>query len=394
MAAYLFTYSDAINHCVRFLQRREVPNFNPAQDQGDIRRCIQQAHREVAQRRAWAFLHKQGRIQLNATYSTGTVVYDYTGGAYERMLTLTTGTWPTWSASGTVRIDGVNHMVAERKSSSVITLDSVLCPNADISSTTYDIFQTAYSLPDDFVRMASPQAEDTWYGASWVSPEDWHSMERQDFQTGKVDSYTIARRNDSTGVLAALVYPAPDTAETWDYVYHSRPRQLVIAGYGENDCVGTVTVGSGSASVTGSQTAFSSSMIGSVMRFSSGGQTLPTNVDGFNPRAEEHMILSVTSATALTLATSTSQALTAVKYSISDPVNLDQAMTTLFLRCCEKHLAISFNLKDHSRIENAYAEAYTLATEADSRGMHVRVAGSYEVFPQRYTVDFSGDTYG
>ena len=394
MAAYLFTYADAINHCVRFLQRREVPNFNPAQDQGDIRRCIQQAHREISQRRAWAFLFKQGRLNLNATYSTGTVVYDYTGGAYERMLTLITGTWPTWSAGGTVRIDGVNHMVAERKSSSVITLDSVLCPVADIASTTYSIFQTAYSLPDDFVRMASPQAEDTWYGASWVSPEDWHGMERQDYQTGKVDSYTIARRNDSVGVLAALVYPAPDTAETWDFIYHSRPRQLVIAGYGENDCKGTVTVSSGGTSVTGAQTAFSSSMIGSVMRFSGDGQTLPTNVDGFNPRAEESMVLAVASSTALTLSSAVSQTLTAVKYSISDPVNLDQAMTTLFLRCCEKHLSISFNLKDNGRIEKAYDEAYILATEADSRALHTRVAGAYEVVPQRYTVDFSGDSYG
>lgn len=388
---YVFTYSDTINHCVRFLQRRDVANFNPAQDQGDIRRSIVQAHREVSQRRAWAFLYKQGRIQLNAAYDTGTVVFDLTGGAYERMLTLTTGTWPSWAASGTVRIDGVNHMVAERKSSSIITLDSVLCPAADIASTTYDLFQTTYSLPTDFVRMASPQPESAWCGATWINPEQWHALERYDYTTGQPEYYTIARRNDSFGVLSLLVRPAPSDAETLDFIYHSRPRQLQVAGYGADDCKGTASITSGSASVTGAQTAFSSSMVGSVIRFSADAQTLPGNVDGFNPRAEERMVLSVESATALTMDAAASQTLSAVKYSISDPVNMDPAMVTMFLRCCEKHLAIAFNLKDHARIDKAYEESYILAAEADGRTLHTRVAGAVDLAPVGYTVDFSDE---
>ena len=88
----------------------------------DIRRAIIDAYREMPQLHNWTNYIAVGRIFCNASYSTGTVAYDHTGGSNERQLTLTDGVWPTWTDRGYVRIGLVNHYVDRRISDTVVTL--------------------------------------------------------------------------------------------------------------------------------------------------------------------------------------------------------------------------------------------------------------------------------
>lgn len=72
------------------------------------------------------------------SYSTGTVVYDHTGGANERQLTLTGGTWPTWAKSpGRIFINEDWYSLDTRVSDSIVTLKSTDNPGADVASTTF-----------------------------------------------------------------------------------------------------------------------------------------------------------------------------------------------------------------------------------------------------------------
>ena len=63
------------------------------------RTAIQNAFRELSNSREWTYYQQIGFINTVASYSTGTIEYDHTGGANERQVTLTTGTWPTWRST-------------------------------------------------------------------------------------------------------------------------------------------------------------------------------------------------------------------------------------------------------------------------------------------------------
>jgi hypothetical protein len=112
---------------------------------------------QTGKRHRWSFLRAEYTIATVAPYSTGTVAYDHTGGANERQLTLSSGTWPSWAASGVVIIDDTWYEVDTRVSNSIVTLDATNNPGADISAgETYRLVQVEYDLPTNFGGMDGP----------------------------------------------------------------------------------------------------------------------------------------------------------------------------------------------------------------------------------------------
>ena len=101
----------------------------------DIKIAIANAVREFTNARKWVYYKTLGRIVTVEPYSTGTVAFDFTGGSSERMVTLTSGTWPSWAASGVLNIDTVPYTVEKRVSSTVITLSETENPGADVART-------------------------------------------------------------------------------------------------------------------------------------------------------------------------------------------------------------------------------------------------------------------
>lgn len=79
---------------------------------------------------------RDNEIEIVAdTYSTGTVAYDHTGGANERQLTLSGGTWPTWAKlPGRVFINDDWYALNTRVSDTVVTLTSGDNPGSDIAA--------------------------------------------------------------------------------------------------------------------------------------------------------------------------------------------------------------------------------------------------------------------
>ena len=125
-------------------------------------------------------------------------------------------------------------------------------------------------------------------------------------------------------------------------------------------------------------------MEGSVIRLSNDATNLPTDLAGSNPSGVERTIKLWTSATQLTVDESISSAFSAVKYQISDPIDIeDGAMLEAYFRCCEKHVAIMRRLKDADDCASRYVEALIRAEEADSRSFAGRVAGEGGPYRQR-----------
>src|SRR5688572_7756730 len=121
----LLTYSDLVQ---QILDAHGVDRSGL--NERHARPAVRMAYRNLPQRHSWNYYYRQRQLQTVADYSTGTLEFDYSGGASERMLTLTTGTWPSWAAFGRVIIDSVHYDVATRESDSIITLAETSNPGA------------------------------------------------------------------------------------------------------------------------------------------------------------------------------------------------------------------------------------------------------------------------
>lgn len=342
---------------------------NPdASSQRDIRRAIVEAYREIANAHRWRYLYTVGRINTVAPYSTGTVVYTHS----TRVLTLTTGTWPSWAANGAVLINSVLYLVESRTSDTVLVLDPVLNPGANVASTTYSISRYSYDLPADLVSIDRISLENNLSSATWMTPTEWLSFHRAvPGDSGYTSRYTIMGSPDTKGRLALFVWPFADTARTIDFIYYRRPRTLAVSEYK----TGTVTTTGSDTTVTGTGTAFTSAMVGSIIRLSGNATSAPTSFIGDNPSVIERTVSAFTSATALTVDSTISTGYTGVKYAISDPIDIEEgAMLTAFSMLCRRQVGIGRIMKDKPDMFLQYREALEVAKEADQRDMSPKSA--------------------
>lgn len=339
-------------------------------------RALLAGYREFATAHHWSYFYQHGRLNTNAQYTTGTVAYLQSSGTYPYQLTLTGGTWPSWAASGSLRIGTVTYDVATRVSDTVLTLDSVLTPATDLDAgTSYTLYQDTYTMPADFVAADQGFADISWGGMDYVHPSKWLQVTRYYYSASNTPRfYTFTGDPRNPGRICLRLFPFPDSSRTVDFVYQRRPRVINIISY----TTGTATVASGTtpSTVTGTSTVWTANMAGSILRLSADQANLPTGLEGATPYADERTIGVFTSATEVTVDVPLAADYTAVKYRISDPIDVeDGAMLNAFVRCCEKHLATQRTMKNLPLAEKAYLTALVQAREADSRSFATRVAG-------------------
>lgn len=345
-------------------------------------RAVLASLRELAACRRWSYYLTQGRVQTVAPYSTGTVTYLHSSGTYARQLTLSGGTWPTWALQGTVRVGEACYRVASRISGTVLQLDAAINPGPqgddDVSAASYSVYQEDYVLPADFVSADQALGEASWGGSEYVHPAEWLRAARfTDSQSNTPRFYTFLGSRTYPGRLAVALFPYPDSAKTVDFLYHRLPRQVSTVKYK----AGTVSATSGLSVLTGSGTAWSAAMAGSVVRVYSDAVNEPTDLAGAYPYAEEKTIISVDSATQFTVDEPFAATYSGVKYRVSDPVDVEQgAMLNAFFRCCEKQVATQKRMKEAN---DNYRTALELAKEADSRSFAGRQAGPPSPYRQR-----------
>lgn len=402
MAQKIVTYADLINRCRRFLRTRGVPVVDGDDDQDMIRSSIHDGIAELIGRRVWTRYRRITRIALVAPYATGTIAYDHTGGTHERMVTLTSGTWPSWAVHGELVISSVSYRVADRKSNSIITLDPHVNPGADVASgTSYSLHRAYYTLPSNFVKMGEPQLATSWGRMIYITPDKWLSARTSSATTtGTPCNYTFMGDPSVLNNLAIYLFPVPNVAEGLEIPYIARPRPLVYAGNNSEECQGFITCTLNSPAITGEGgTDFEANMAGSILRIGKNAVDFPGGLDSAHPRTDERTVISVASTTALTVDAGVNTTFsTGVKYSISDPVDFDPGLIPCLQRCIEKHLGFAYGLRFESsrggsvsiqpELERAYEQAFELAQQEDDRSYARRCAGGgYEPRSWGYTVD-------
>ena len=341
------------------------------------KRAILEALRLLGSICFWSYYYANSRLVTSASYGTGTIAFDLTGGAYERLVTLTTGTWPTWAAHGWLVIDSVGYEVAERISATELTLESFSRPEADVAAgKTYKIYRHHYALPADFKSGADFTLVAKNNPLTYLSPKEWHFyLARQPDNTGQPYFYTILGEGDilgSLGGMAAAFYPQPDAAYEVDFIYQRRPRALATFEYK----TGTISATANSAVITGSGTTFTSGMVGSLLRAGADANNYPTDLDGSYPHQLESQIAGYTSATSLRLYSAAPLTLTGVKYIISDAIDIEPGvMQNVFDRACEKQLSELRRLKNAPEANQRFMQELEIARAADARTFHSRQVG-------------------
>lgn len=370
----LLTFRDCVRHLMDLTEND--PNENIRRD---ARRAVLEASDEFPSASEWSYYLSRGRITTVASQTEGTIAYDNTGGAAERLVTLTDSTWPSWAAFGMLTIDNVAYEVATRESSTTLTLSVNSNPGADVAAETeYTLYRDIYPMPIDFIAADQFLAMGSSVATpAYAHPRDWLGIQRAQQSTGTPAVYTFLKDPNYAGAMAVAFADPPDDVYVFDFVYSRRPRLLVIEEYKE----GTVSVTGASATVTGSGTTFTSDMVGSVLRIASSATAdYPEAVEWSNRYGTERVIISYTSATSVTVDTEYDTSLSGAKYVISDPVDLERgSMKNAFLRCCEKQTSIArhFPIDRQAKMERAYTQALILAREADSRNKAWRVAGEW-----------------
>jgi hypothetical protein len=380
---FVVTYDDVLERLRLFVSAR-----GQSVEQGALRYAAQSSLRQIVSTRDWQSLMRLWRVQLVATQTAGTVTYRASGGTYPRQLTLSGATWPSWAQDATIRIGDVLVDIDTVYSSTVATCREPRVPVADISTASaYTLGRGWYALDPKFIAMWDPSEASGLFCGQYIPFSEYAKLDLRHPYSGNVRYWTVGPAPNQLGTMALYVYPWSQTAESYDMVVKLRPRDMRVAGSEAWARQGTVSVASGEAAVTGTGTAFRSSMVGSIIRFSYDGTSLPTGIDGVNPYAEQRVIIAVDGTSALTLDGPVGQTFSGVKYVVSDPLDIDISMYDAYLRLAERNLASG--AKDFAAIEKAYRDALFLAKTADGRTRAMAIAG--EAVASEYRLSDSTD---
>lgn len=373
----LFTYKDATDHAIDV-----TAGAGTGADAKAARRAAHEALRDLANIRDWCVYLMPGRVTTVASYGTGTIAYTNSS----RVVTLTSGTWPSWAAYGVLVIGSVRYTVASRTSDSVIVLAADSNPGEDVAAgTEYTLYRDSYPVPADFKKIITPLYDCTSKRfLSHEDPLDAMQSSRWLNTTGEPWAFTIQGDSNYQGGTAFSFVAAPSSARNYDYLYRRNPRPLRF----ENEATGTISV-AGTTAVTGSGTAFTEAMVGSVIRISSTTDA-PTGLYGSNPYAEERVVTGYTSAASLTVDTAWTQTLSGKKYVLSDPVDIDlPVMLNAYTTGIAARLGHLRSKDDRAPLEAMYQEELRRAACADQkngapRGVEDAVVRSFAQMRARY----------
>lgn len=334
--ADIYTYRDLVEYV---LDSHELDRTGL--NERRARAAVLKAYRDLPFAHAWSYYYRQRLLQTVASYATGTVVYDHTGGAAERLITLTSGTFPSWAAFGRIIIDDVHYEVDTYLSSTTLTLREDSNPGSDVSSSSYELYRSAYPLPSDFRRLCRIWDVEQQRGVSFVDQHEQHTALQVFYDTPDTPwQVTIRATREYYGQKSLVFGPPPNSIRTYDLLYEAAARPLAIDEY----TTGTVTVVADDATVTLTGGTFPLNCVGSILRFSASSTAVTgpfgglDNVD--NPFVEQGVIKTRTSGTSVELEANASQSLTDVAYSISDPVDIATgAMLTALLHAAEAEFA-------------------------------------------------------
>jgi hypothetical protein len=173
----------------------------------------------------WSWLRPTTTLSIAAPYSTGTIAI------VDGIVTLTTGTFPTWISAGDyLSVGSVDYEIASRDNGAQLTLTDL---TVDVTAgATYSVATYIYDLPDDFGRLIGSlhyAADKHRKGIVIVSVGKLLQMRSCSDLKG-APTHAAYRYKSSTGASGQrqeiLFYPEPDAIWVLSYEYEAFTGQL------------------------------------------------------------------------------------------------------------------------------------------------------------------------
>jgi hypothetical protein len=358
METDLVTYQDAVDDLLDY--------FGEGRDRRAKRtakRAILEAYRFLAGRHPWTVYSSLNRVTTVAPYRTGTIAYTHTGGSSERLVTLSGGTFPAaWTAYGVLTIDGLPYQVESYIDGTHLTLTAGSNPGADVDAgTSYVLHRDTYQLPIHVRSVGALRDLVNGYKPDYVSPDEWLEVIRGFTSTSCPTHYTILSEPEHYNSMAVRLAPSPDRQYAYDYTYDRRPAPLRTL----DDGSGTLSVSGTTA--TASTGVFKSWHAGSVIRVGDA-TNKPTGTAGEYPYQYQRTIVAVTGTTTVTLDSSLGASVSAIKWTLSDPLDIDTgAMLDALMSESRARFARMLTLESATRLKGEARDAYVLAKAQDNK---------------------------
>ncbi len=197
--------------------RRMARNRTGSQADLEIKQGVNDALDMVSQEAEWPWLlTDRGTFSLQAFYDTGTVAV----AVGSTTMTLTTGTWPSWAASGKLKIAGKTYFISTRTSGSVIEL-ATAWKAAALTATSFILFRDEYPLASDLMKFGRIHPGETWaWGGDPCGFDTFLDLQNDhNFALDYPACWTIAGSK-------IRMWPYPGLDNLVNYSYYKKPAAL------------------------------------------------------------------------------------------------------------------------------------------------------------------------
>lgn len=198
--------------------------YDLSENRIDIRRAIRSAvwgYEQATTRHQWQNYDSQFTAYLNDQYDTGTIDVDAAG-----VVTLTGGTFPSWSELGSIFLDDERaYRVKSRDSDTQVTLET--WTGVAETGVTYVLRQDRVLMPDDVRQVYDVWNESEDWSLRVVDQKTFRDYDRPRIYNGSDPVVVTFRGVRSAGAYKTemRVSPGATTATELDVAYMRRPRR-------------------------------------------------------------------------------------------------------------------------------------------------------------------------
>lgn len=286
-----------------------------SQSNARIIKAIQHAIRGFHSKHRWRYYRRMTQFKTSAATSME-IEYDHTGGAEERLVTITDGdNWPSDAIHGELVVGENVYRILKRISNTQATLESDSSPTADFESTEATWSRRAYRFTRNIHSI-----EHAKYAGTNKQLFQLPMGEFSDLLSTCGRYFSWQNHGNEFGASELILHPAPTVEEVVEVSAAVLPHVPTIHSVTGTDLSGT----SGTTTVTSASAAFTSKLIGSLIRISST-STAPTQFtsDDYTFQA---FITAVPTATTLTVSETIPANYSAKGYLISSPIDIEASV--------------------------------------------------------------------
>jgi hypothetical protein len=301
-----------------------------------------------------------------------TIEYDRTGGASERLVTITDGdNWPADAAMGEILIGGNFYKVHRRLSNTTATLepDSAMMSDYEGDATWR---RRAYTFGREVLKIEYAHNITNNRPLTSIPFAEFNASTFSSTINGHSRCFSWQNHGGKFGGCEFILHPAPTEEETIEVSASVLPITPSIHSVTGSNLAGSAN----SDTVTSAGAAFHKRLVGCIIRVSSN-STTPTDLDSDNWDFQSFIIAAPT-ATTLTLSEALPETISARGYAISSPIDIE---ASVMLEALEDEAFYQYTKNhDHAKSVIASEMAKKSLREAMSRdrrvGDHAMDAGS------------------